>query len=143
MFRPAELSGSKTHPQKDHISIVDIHLNLLVARKCAGPNTCYQPIFLPRDLNDGGVTGKLNSLVTGAWNLLWGEPYQPSMYRTRAQHPFWTKASLRSIMTQWNLRELMQHMHKASIRLYLINRNFLRAVEPQRLVLNWNPDVGQ
>ena len=97
----------------DHISIVDIHLNMLVAKKCDGPNTCYQPIFLPRDLKESGVSDELNSLLIGAWNLLWGEPYESSLHRTRGAPPQLEEgvAQINSHAVDF-LSELMQHMRK-------------------------------
>jgi hypothetical protein len=139
---PGGVIRIKAPSPDDHISIVDIHLSLLVAKKCAGPNTCYQPIFLPRDLDDSGVTGKLNSIVTGAWNLLWGEPYQQSLYRTRGATPILGEGIAPIENHTVDLRELMQHMHKGKYSLVPYQPQVPEDRRTAAISFDWNPDVG-
>jgi hypothetical protein len=139
---PGGVIRIKAPSADDHISIVDIHLNILVVRKCAGPNTCYQPIFLPRDLNDSRVTEELNSLLTGAWNLLWGEPYQSSLFRTRGVTPLLDEGVAPIVNGAVDLRELMQHMPKGRYSLVAYQKQVQEGRRAEPISFDWNPDVG-
>jgi hypothetical protein len=93
----------------DSISIADTHLNILVERKCAGPNACYEPIFLPRSLKETNFSQSLDSLLPKVWALLWGEPYETSLHRTRGGSLF-DEAIAPLMDGQVNLEESMQHL---------------------------------
>lgn len=138
---PGGVIRIKSPSADDHISIVDIHLNMLVVRKCAGANTCYQPIFLPRDLNDSGVIGELNSVLTGAWNLLWGEPYQSSLFRTRGVTPLLDEGVAPVVNGAVDLRELMDRMPKGKYSLVAYQNQVKEGRRAEPMSFDWNPDV--
>ena len=95
----------------DYISIADNHLNILVEKKCVGPNACYEPIFLPRNLSENDFSQSLDSLLPKVWALLWGEPYETSLHRTRGGSLF--NEAIASLMDgQVNLEDLMQPLPK-------------------------------
>jgi hypothetical protein len=71
----------------DYITIVDVHLSMLVDKKCDSPNRCNQPIFLPHTASENGVSTELDSLLDRAWALLWGESPTASLYRVRGATP--------------------------------------------------------
>ncbi len=140
MFRLAGLFVSKAPSIDDHISIVDIHLNMLVKlAKCECPNTCYQPIFLPRDLKESGVSDELNSLLIGAWNLLWGEPYESSLHRTRGAPPQLEEGVAQINSHAVDLSELMQHMRKGRYSLVAYEQKEGR--QTKEIGFDWNPDI--
>ncbi|MGA7794449.1 MAG: hypothetical protein WCA19_15555 [Candidatus Acidiferrales bacterium] len=139
---PGGVIRIKAPSTEDHISIVDIHLNLLVAKKCAGPSTCYQPIFLPRDLDESGISGQLNSLLTGAWNLLWGEPYQLSLFRTRGVTRLLDEGVAPIVNGAVDLRELMQRMPKGKYLLASYQKQVQEGRQAEAISFDWNPEVG-
>jgi hypothetical protein len=139
---PGGVIRIKAPSTEDYISIVDIHLNMLVAKKCAGPNTCYQPIFLPRDLKESGVSVELNSLLTGAWKLLWGEPYQSSLHRTRGATPVLDEGVAQIDEGRVDLRELMQHMLKGRYSLVAYQKQVPEGRRAKAISFDWNPDIG-
>jgi hypothetical protein len=104
----------------DYITVVDVHLNVLVDRKCDSPNACYQPIFLPRGSMESGVSDELDSLFKRAWALLWGESPVASLYRVRGTAPLLNEgvALLPHGNGKVNLAGLMTNMPKGK---YLIS----------------------
>lgn len=100
-----------TSPSRDdYISIADIHLNILVERKCAGPNTCYQPIFLPRSLKENEFSESIDSILPKVWAVLWGEPYETSLHRTRGASPLFDEEIAPLVKGELNLKQLMNPM---------------------------------
>jgi len=126
---------------EDHISIVDIHLNLLVARSVQARTLLPAHLFAPRSKRRRSYR-KTEFVVTGAWNLLWGEPYQPSMYRTRGATPILDEGIAPIDHDTVDLRELMQHMHKGKYSLVPYQPQLSEGSRAAAISFDWNPDVG-
>jgi len=129
----------KTPSKDDHISIIDIHLNVLVERKCASSESCYQPIFLPANLTESGILEETSALLNGAWNLLWGEPYQSSLFRTRGAAPLLDEGVAPIVNGEADLRGLMQGMSSGKYSLVEYRGQSPEDRVVESTVFDWNP----
>ena len=92
----------------DHLQIVDDNLRVLASKKCESANSCYEPIYLPREPKE--APGELTAFFRRILARLSAEDFDRSMHRTRAAGVRLEEGVVAIVNGRADLRKLMEHM---------------------------------
>lgn len=139
---PGGVIRVKSSSGDDSITIVDTRLNILVEKRCASPDACYQPIILPLGSKGSEISEEVESLLDRVWGLLWGEPYQSSLYRTRGTAPLLSEGVVPISNGEVDLGEIMGSTLKGKYSLLAYQGGPVEGRAPA-IAFDWDPDVAK
>jgi hypothetical protein len=126
---------------RDHISIVDLQLKVIIDKKCQPLSSCYQPIFLP-EMQNTPLPGQ--ELFGKVWAVLAGDERLRSLVRVRGASPRFAEGVVPIVDRKADLSEVISGLEKGRYSLGpLYESPAADRARPAGVEFDWDPDKRQ